>query len=56
MRIKLLNNKYITAYHIKLIKEQMYFTKAELYDYIFYQLLINVFTMKYYIFLILRTP
>jgi hypothetical protein len=25
-RIKLLNNKYIIAYHIKLIKEQRYFT------------------------------
>jgi hypothetical protein len=26
-RIKLLNNKYIIAYHIKLIKEQWYFSK-----------------------------
>jgi hypothetical protein len=31
-RIKLLNNKYIIAYHIKLIKEQRYFRKAKLYD------------------------
>jgi hypothetical protein len=48
MRIKLLNNKYIFAYHIKLIKEQRYLSKAELYDYmtIFYQLLIHVFIMK----------
>jgi hypothetical protein len=46
MRIKLLNNKYNIAYHIKWLKEQMYFGKAKLYDYIFYQLLINVFIMK----------
>jgi hypothetical protein len=26
-RIKLLNNQYIIAYHIKLIKEQTYFSK-----------------------------
>jgi hypothetical protein len=32
MRLKLLNNKYIIAYHIKLIKEQKYFSKAKLYD------------------------
>jgi hypothetical protein len=31
-RIKLLNNKYIIAYHMKLIKEQRYFSKAKLYD------------------------
>jgi hypothetical protein len=31
-RLKLLNNKYIIAYHKKLIKEQWYFSKAELYD------------------------
>jgi hypothetical protein len=31
-RIELLNNKYITAYHIKLIKEQRHFSKAKLYD------------------------
>jgi hypothetical protein len=30
-RIKLLN-KYIIAYHIKLIKEQRYFSKAKLQD------------------------
>jgi hypothetical protein len=47
-RIKLLNNKYIIAYHIKLTKEQRYeyFSKAKLCDKIFYQLLINVFIMK----------
>jgi hypothetical protein len=45
-RIKLLNNKYIISYHIKLIKEQRYFSKAKLHDQIFYQLLINVFIMK----------
>jgi hypothetical protein len=28
-RIKLLNNKYMFAYHIKLIKEQRYFRKAK---------------------------
>jgi hypothetical protein len=32
IRIKLLNNKYIIAYHIKLIKEHIYFSKAKLYD------------------------
>jgi hypothetical protein len=32
MRIKLLNNKYIIAYHIKLIKEQRYFSKEKLYE------------------------
>jgi hypothetical protein len=32
MRIKLLNNKYIIAYHIKLKKEERYFRKAKLYD------------------------
>jgi hypothetical protein len=31
-RIKLLNNKYIIVYPIKLIKEQRYFSKAKLYD------------------------
>jgi hypothetical protein len=33
-RIKQLNNKYtsIIAYHIKLIKEQRYFNKENLYD------------------------
>jgi hypothetical protein len=31
-RIKLLNNKYIIAYNIKLIKEQRYFSKAKLHD------------------------
>jgi hypothetical protein len=31
-RIKLLNDKYIIAYHIKLKKEQMYFSKPKLYD------------------------
>jgi hypothetical protein len=31
-RIKLLNNKYIIAYHIKLIKDQRYFSKTKLYD------------------------
>jgi hypothetical protein len=31
-RIKLLNNKYIIASHITLIKEQRYFSKAKLYD------------------------
>jgi hypothetical protein len=36
-RIKLLNNKYIIAYHVKLIKEQGYFSKAKLFEYIFYQ-------------------
>jgi hypothetical protein len=30
-RIKLLNNKYIIAYYIKIIKEQRYFSKAKLY-------------------------
>jgi hypothetical protein len=47
-RIKLLNNKYIILLPIlqKLIKEQTYFSKAKLYDYIFYQLFINVFIMK----------
>jgi hypothetical protein len=30
-RIKLLNNKYINAYHIKLTMEQRYFSKAKLY-------------------------
>jgi hypothetical protein len=40
--IKLLNNKYIIAYHIKLIKERGHFSKAKLYDYIFYQLLIKM--------------
>jgi hypothetical protein len=30
--IRLLNNKYIIAYHIKLMKEQRYFSKAKLYD------------------------
>jgi hypothetical protein len=44
--MKLLNNKYIIAYHIKLIKEQRYFSKAKLYDQIFDQLLINMFIMK----------
>jgi hypothetical protein len=29
-RIKLLNNIYIIAYHIKLKKEQSYFSKAKL--------------------------
>jgi hypothetical protein len=41
-----LNNKYIIAYHIKLMNKQRYFSKAKLYEYIFYQLLINVFIMK----------
>jgi hypothetical protein len=45
-RIKLLKDKYIIAYHIKLITEQRYFSRAKLYDQIFYQLLINVFIMK----------
>jgi hypothetical protein len=27
-----INIKYIIAYHIKLIKEQRYFSKAKLYD------------------------
>jgi hypothetical protein len=31
-KIKLLNNKYIIAYHIESIKVQSYFSKAELYD------------------------
>jgi hypothetical protein len=31
-RIELLNNKYIIACHIKLIKEQRYFSKAKLYE------------------------
>jgi hypothetical protein len=31
-RIKLLNNKYIVAYHIKLIKEERYFSKVKLFD------------------------
>jgi hypothetical protein len=31
-RIKLLNNKNIIAYHIKLIKEQRYFSKVKLYE------------------------
>jgi hypothetical protein len=31
-RIKLLNNKYMIAYHIKLIKEQRCFSKAKLYE------------------------
>jgi hypothetical protein len=31
-RIKLLNNKYIIAYHMKLIKERKYFSKAKLCD------------------------
>jgi hypothetical protein len=32
-RIKLLNYyKYIITYHIKLIKEQRYFSEAKLYD------------------------
>jgi hypothetical protein len=31
-RLKLLNNKYIISYYIKLIKEQMYFSKEKLYD------------------------
>jgi hypothetical protein len=31
-RIKLLNNKYIIAYHMKLIKEQTYFSKAKLHE------------------------
>jgi hypothetical protein len=31
-RIKLLNNKYVIAYHIKLVKEQRYFSKAKLFD------------------------
>jgi hypothetical protein len=30
--IKLLNNKYIIVYHIKLTKEQKYFMKGKLYD------------------------
>jgi hypothetical protein len=34
-RIKLLNNKYIIAYHIKLIKEQRYFSKAKLHYNVF---------------------
>jgi hypothetical protein len=52
-RVKLLNNKYIIAYHIKLMKEQRYFSKAKLHDEIFYQLLNNVFIMKLYIYLFL---
>jgi hypothetical protein len=44
--IKLLNNKYINAHNIKLLKVQKYFSEAKLYDKIFYQLLINVFIMK----------
>jgi hypothetical protein len=28
-RIKLLNNKYIIAYHVKLIKEQRYYILAK---------------------------
>jgi hypothetical protein len=51
MRIKLLNKKYITVYNIQLIKEQRYFSKAKLYDLIFYQLLSNVFIMKLYIYI-----
>jgi hypothetical protein len=31
-RIKQLNNKYITAYNIKLMKEQRYFSKGKLDD------------------------
>jgi hypothetical protein len=31
-RPKLLNNHYITPYHMKLIKEQRYFSKVKLYD------------------------
>jgi hypothetical protein len=31
-RIKLLNKKYIIAYHIKLTTEQRYFSEAKLYD------------------------
>jgi hypothetical protein len=57
--MKLLNNKYNIAYYIKLIKDQWYISKAELHNYIFYQLLINVFIMKQYIYIfifILRTP
>jgi hypothetical protein len=38
-RIMLLNRKYIIAYYIKLIKEERYFSKAKLYDDIFYLLL-----------------
>jgi hypothetical protein len=30
--IELLNNKHTIAYHIKLIREQRYFSKAQLYD------------------------
>jgi hypothetical protein len=39
-RITVSNNKRIIAYDIKLIKEQMYFSKAKLYDQIFDQLLL----------------
>jgi hypothetical protein len=31
-RIKLLNNKYIIAYYIKLITERRYFRKGKLYN------------------------
>jgi hypothetical protein len=47
-RLKILNNKYIIAYHIKLIKEKRYFRRAKLYDKIFYLLLINIFIKKLY--------
>ena len=42
MRIKVLNNKYVIAYYIKLVKVQMYFNQAKSYDQPFYQFLINV--------------
>jgi hypothetical protein len=41
-KIKLLNNKYIIAHHVKINKKQRYFRKRKLYDSIFYQLLIKV--------------
>jgi hypothetical protein len=41
-RIRVLRNKYINAYHIKIVNEQRYFSQTKLYDYIFHQLLINV--------------
>ena len=40
--MKVLNNKYINAYHIKIVNEQRYFSQTKLYDYIFYRLLIDV--------------
>jgi hypothetical protein len=46
--IKLLNNKYPILQ--KLIKKQTHFSKAKVYDYIFYQLLINAFIIKSYFF------